>query len=95
MDSMHAVTGPYAHALIEQRLGALAGTVINGTALEDFGAGILTQIWFMPMSWSRFCTKMRLTLVRLRWRWRSQHDPGSQVFVTPSDSLAVLAANAG
>jgi len=49
--------GPYAHALIEQRLGALAGTVINGTALEDFGAGILTQIWFMPMSWSIFCTE--------------------------------------
>jgi phosphoglucomutase len=36
-DAMNAVTGPYAHHIIEERLGALAGTVINGTPLEDFG----------------------------------------------------------
>jgi phosphoglucomutase len=36
-DAMHAVTGPYAHYILEQRLGAQAGTVINGTPLEDFG----------------------------------------------------------
>jgi phosphoglucomutase len=36
-DAMHAVTGPYAHHIFEQRLGAAAGTVINGTPLEDFG----------------------------------------------------------
>lgn len=36
-DAMHAVTGPYAHYILEQRLGAAAGTVINGTPLEDFG----------------------------------------------------------
>jgi len=61
---MHAVTGPYAHAPDRAALGR-AGTVINGTALKILG-GILTQIWFMPMSWSIFCTeKMRLTLVRL------------------------------
>jgi phosphoglucomutase len=34
---MHAVTGPYAHALFEQRLGAAAGSVVNGKPLEDFG----------------------------------------------------------
>ncbi len=39
MDSMHAVTGAYAHAIFEQRLGAQGGTVINGTPLEDFGGG--------------------------------------------------------
>jgi phosphoglucomutase len=31
------VTGPYAHAILERELGAPAGTVINGTPLEDFG----------------------------------------------------------
>jgi phosphoglucomutase len=36
-DAMNAVTGPYAHYILEQRLGAAAATVINGTPLEDFG----------------------------------------------------------
>jgi phosphoglucomutase len=36
-DAMHAVTGPYAHHILEERLGARAGTVINGKPLEDFG----------------------------------------------------------
>lgn len=36
-DAMSAVTGPYAHHILEERLGAPAGTVINGTPLEDFG----------------------------------------------------------
>src|SRR2546423_859070 len=36
-DAMHAVTGPYAHHILEKILGAPAGTVINGTPLEDFG----------------------------------------------------------
>jgi phosphoglucomutase len=36
-DAMHAVTGPYAQHIIEQRVGAPAGTVINGTPSEDFG----------------------------------------------------------
>jgi phosphoglucomutase len=36
-DAMSAVTGPYARSILEERLGAPAGTVINGTPLEDFG----------------------------------------------------------
>jgi len=36
-DAMHAITGPYAHHLLEVRLGAAEGTVINGTPLPDFG----------------------------------------------------------
>lgn len=36
-DAMSAVTGPYAQSILEERLGAPAGTVINGTPLEDFG----------------------------------------------------------
>ncbi|RYE75918.1 MAG: alpha-D-glucose phosphate-specific phosphoglucomutase, partial [Hyphomicrobiales bacterium] len=38
-DAMHAVTGPYAKAIIEGLLGAPAGTVMNGVPLEDFGGG--------------------------------------------------------
>src|SRR6185369_11598957 len=38
-DAMHAVTGPYAKAIIEKRLGAAPGTVHNGVPLEDFGGG--------------------------------------------------------
>jgi len=36
-DAMNAVTGPYAQHILEKLLGAAAGTVINGTPLEDFG----------------------------------------------------------
>ena len=36
-DAMHAVTGPYAHAILEGELGSGAGTVVNGVPLPDFG----------------------------------------------------------
>ncbi len=36
-DAMNAVTGPYAHHIFEGLLGAQAGSVVNGTPLEDFG----------------------------------------------------------
>src|SRR5471032_3487508 len=36
-DGMHAVSGPYAKAILEGLLGAKPGTVINGVPLEDFG----------------------------------------------------------
>jgi len=38
-DAMHAVTGPYAKAILEDRLGAPSGTVVNGIPLPDFGGG--------------------------------------------------------
>lgn len=38
-DGMHAVTGPYAKEIFENRLGAASGCVINGEPLEDFGNG--------------------------------------------------------
>jgi phosphoglucomutase len=36
-DAMHAVTGPYARAILEGRLGATPGTVMRGEPLPDFG----------------------------------------------------------
>jgi len=38
-DAMHAVTGPYARRLFEDEIGFAPGTVINGVPLEDFGGG--------------------------------------------------------
>ncbi|MBW4960169.1 hypothetical protein, partial [Klebsiella pneumoniae] len=38
-DAMHAVTGPYAKEILENRLGASPGTVVNATPLPDFGGG--------------------------------------------------------
>jgi phosphoglucomutase len=38
-DAMHAVTGPYAKTILEGLLGAPEGTVVNGVPLEDFGGG--------------------------------------------------------
>src|SRR5260221_142969 len=36
-DAMHGAPGPYARHIFEQRLGAPAGAVLNGDPLEDFG----------------------------------------------------------
>ncbi len=36
-DAMHAVTGPYAREIFERRLGAPAGTAVNAEPLPDFG----------------------------------------------------------
>src|SRR4029453_4286412 len=36
-DPMPAVTAPYPHAILEATLGAPAGSVINGEPLPDFG----------------------------------------------------------
>ena len=36
-DAMHAVTGPYAHEILVQRLGADESTVLRGEPLTDFG----------------------------------------------------------
>ena len=36
-DAMHAITGPYGHAILENALGAPKGSVANGTPLPDFG----------------------------------------------------------
>ena len=38
-DAMNAVTGPYAKAILEKKLGANQGSVVRGTPLEDFGGG--------------------------------------------------------
>jgi len=95
-DAMHAITGPYAHAIFERKLGAPEDTVIHGIPLADFGgghpdpnltyaAGLVRQINrpeggdFGAASDGDGDRNMIL---------------GHGCFVSPSDSLAILTANA-
>lgn len=96
VDSMHAVTGPYAHAIFEQRLGAPEGTVINGTPLEDFGEGHPDP----NLVYAHELVDILYGENAPDFGAASDGDGdrnmilGRKFFVTPSDSLAILAANA-
>ena len=96
MDSLHAVTGPYAHAIFERRLNAPAGTVLNGAPLEDFGGGHPDP----NLVYARDLVDRLFGENAPDFGAASDGDGdrnmilGCQFFVTPSDSLAVLAANA-
>jgi phosphoglucomutase len=95
-DAMHAVTGPYAHAIFERELGAAAGTVRHGTPLPDFGghhpdpnlvhAKALLDLMMSPQAPDLGAASDgdgdRNLII------------GRGLFVAPSDSLAMLAANA-
>ncbi|MEL7026997.1 MAG: alpha-D-glucose phosphate-specific phosphoglucomutase [Pseudomonadota bacterium] len=95
-DAMHAVTGPYATAILEDRLGAPKGTVLNGTPSPDFGGGHPdpNPIWAKPL------VDLVMGPDAPDFAAASDGDGdrnmilGRGVYVTPSDSLAVLAANA-
>ena len=96
VDSMHAVTGPYARDILEQKLGAAAGTVLNGTPLEDFGGGHPDP----NLVYAHDLVEILFGENAPDFGAASDGDGdrnmilGSNFFVTPSDSLAVLAANA-
>lgn len=95
-DAMHAVTGPYAKALIEGQLGAAAGTVVNGTPLPDFGGGHPDP---NPI-WAHELMALMTSPDAPDFGAASDGDGdrnmivGKGLFVSPSDSLAILAANA-
>jgi phosphoglucomutase len=95
-DAMHAVTGPYATAILEQSLGAPAGTVMNGVPSEDFGGGHPDP---NPV-WAKALMDIMMAKDAPDFGAASDGDGdrnmivGRGVYVTPSDSLAVLAANA-
>ncbi|MHA1157852.1 MAG: alpha-D-glucose phosphate-specific phosphoglucomutase [Alphaproteobacteria bacterium] len=95
-DAMHAVTGPYATAIIEGDLGAPAGTVVNGTPLPDFGGGHPdpNPVWASDL----MATMMAPDGPDFGAASDGDGDRnmilGHGVYVTPSDSLAILAANA-
>lgn len=95
-DAMHAVTGPYAKEILEQRLGAEPGTVMNGVPLADFGQGHPDP----NLVHAHELVGLTEGADGLDFGAASDGDGdrnmilGRDFFVTPSDSLAVLAANA-
>jgi phosphoglucomutase len=96
MDSMCAVTGPYAVEILENRLGAARGTVVNGTPLPDFG-GMHPD---PNPTWAKALMDEMFGAAAPDFGAASDGDGdrnmvvGRGVYVSPSDSLAVLAANA-
>ena len=95
-DAMSAVGGPYAHAILEGMLGASPGTVINGTPLEDFGGHHPDP---NPVN-AHELIELMAGEAAPDFGAASDGDAdrnmivGRGFAVTPSDSLAVLAANA-
>lgn len=96
MDSLHAVTGPYAKAIFEQTLGAKAGTVTNGEPLEDFGGGHPDP----NLVYAHDLVETMFSSSAPDFGAASDGDGdrnmilGNNFFVNPSDSLALIAANA-
>ena len=95
-DAMHGVTGPYAKAILLDRLGAPASSVVNAQPLPDFGgihpdpnltyARELVDFMYGPAAADFGCAVDGDGD-------RSMH-LGRRFYVSPSDSLAVLAAHA-
>lgn len=96
-DAMHAITGPYVIEILQNRLGAENGTVINGIPLEDFGGCHPDP----NLVHARELVELLQTDPTLGLGAASDGDGdrnlilGQAVFVTPSDSLAIMTANAG
>jgi phosphoglucomutase len=95
-DAMHAVTGPYAKEILEGTLGAPAGTVVNGTPSEDFGGGHPdpNPVWAKDLMDTMFDAGSPDFGAASDGDGDRNMIVGRNVYVTPSDSLAVLLANA-
>jgi phosphoglucomutase len=95
-DAMHAVTGPYATEILQRRLGASADSLMNAVPLEDFGGGHPDP----NLTYAPDLVKIMFADDAPDFGAASDGDGdrnmilGKQFFVTPSDSLALLAANA-
>ncbi|WP_434612762.1 alpha-D-glucose phosphate-specific phosphoglucomutase [Tabrizicola sp. M-4] len=96
MDSMCAVTGPYAVEILENRLGAAKGTCVNAVPLPDFG-GMHPD---PNPTWAKALMDDMFGPDAPDFGAASDGDGdrnmvvGRGIYVSPSDSLAVLAANA-
>ncbi|TGD63039.1 alpha-D-glucose phosphate-specific phosphoglucomutase [Tabrizicola sp. WMC-M-20] len=96
MDAMCAVTGPYAVEILENRLGAAKGTVTHETPLPDFG-GMHPD---PNPTWAHELMAEMMGDNAPDFGAASDGDGdrnmvvGRGIYVSPSDSLAVLAANA-
>ncbi len=95
-DGMHAVTGPYARRILEDALGAPAGSVINAEPLEDFGGGHPDPNLVHARSLVERMARPDAPLLGAASDGDGDRNLilGRGLFVSPSDSLAILAANA-
>ncbi len=95
-DAMHAVTGPYAKEILEKRLGAPEGTTRNFVPLPDFGGHHPDP----NLVHAKHLFDEMMASDAPDFGAASDGDGdrnliiGKGIFVTPSDSLALLAANA-
>jgi len=95
-DAMHAVTGPYAQAIFIDRLGAPADSVMNAIPLPDFGNGHPDP----NLTYAHELVEIIYGDNAPDFGAASDGDGdrnmilGKGFFVTPSDSLALIAANA-
>ncbi len=95
-DAMHAVNGPYAREIFVRRLGASADSVINAEPLPDFGGGHPDP----NLTYAHELVEILYGGDAPDFGAASDGDGdrnmilGKRFFVTPSDSLAILAANA-
>jgi phosphoglucomutase len=95
-DAMHAITGPYATEIFENRLGVTPDTLMNAEPREDFGGGHPDP----NLVHAKDLVDIMFAANAPDFGAASDGDGdrnmilGRKFFVTPSDSLAVLAANA-
>ena len=95
-DAMSAITGPYAKAILEETLGAAPGSVINGEPLPDFGGHHPDP----NPAHAKQLIALMMGPDAPDFGAASDGDGdrnmivGRGIYVTPSDSLAILAANA-
>ena len=95
-DAMSAITGPYAKAILEDTLGAAPGSVVNATPLPDFGGHHPdpNPVWAKALMDTMFGADAPDFGAASDGDGDRNMIVGRGVYVTPSDSLAVLAANA-
>jgi phosphoglucomutase len=95
-DAMHAVTGPYAKEIFVNRLGAPASSLMNCEVSENFGGGHPDP----NLTYAEDLVKIAYGTQAPDFSAASDGDGdrnmilGNHFFVTPSDSLALIAANA-
>ncbi|MFT4047005.1 MAG: alpha-D-glucose phosphate-specific phosphoglucomutase [Solimonas sp.] len=94
-DAMHAVTGPYARRIFVEQLGAPAGSVMNAVPLEDFGGGHPDPnlIYARHLADLAYGDDAPDLIAASDGDGDRNMILGRGIFVSPGDSLAMLAAN--
>ena len=94
-DAMHAVTGPYARRILVEQLGAAADSVMNAVPLEDFGGGhpdpnLIYAKHLADLAYSSDAPEL---IAASDGDGDRNMILGRGIFISPGDSLAMLAAN--